>query len=170
MDMIDFLYKNYKENIHISLGMTNKIERDVILNYIQRLSLEDQQRTVIYHCTSGYPVPFEKLYLLEIQYLRNLSEQVMGEGDTSFEVGFSDHEQGIMADTIAYLLGATYIERHFVDNKTFAHSDACASITPTEMQELCKQLENIQLSAKEKPDFIDPIEQIQRNKLRLYSR
>ena len=79
--LLDYLLKNYKGDIHISLGMTSKKEREKL--YKKLIKWDD--RVVVYHCTSGYPVQFDDVYLNEIKELTKIFSRV----------GFSNHSLGI---------------------------------------------------------------------------
>jgi len=151
--LINFILNNYDKEVHISTGMTNKKEREDLYKQL----LPHKNRIVIYHCVSGYPVPFEKLYLKEIEIIKKIFPRV----------GFSNHGFGIAMEPAAYVLGASYFERHFVDDRTFSHSDSSASIEPQGMQKLCRDLKALEKALKEKPDEIINIEIEQRKKLRI---
>jgi len=155
--LIEYLYHNYNGQIHISLGMTTKQERIDLLNYLTNNQLK---RTVIYHCVSGYPVPFQKQYILEINNLIKIKNK-----NKPFEIGYSGHGYGIATDIAAYTLGATWVERHFIDDRTFRHTDASASLEPEGLRKLCRDLAAIQQTMQYKPNDIDNIELEQRQKL-----
>lgn len=152
-DLLNYLYKNYEGEIHISLGMTTKEERLKLRSFIYERGLD---RTVVYHCTSAYPCPFDRLYLNEIKWLKD-----------SFEhIGFSNHGYGIAADIAALTLGARYFERHFIDDRTFRHTDAAASLEADGLKKLCRDLKNVNNALSSKPIDLDQLEQEQRAKLR----
>lgn len=153
--LIQKLLDEYEGDIHISLGMSTKRERedlDQFLSYPANL----RNRVVIYHCTSEYPCPFEHLYLLEIENLKYFPAKALG---------FSNHGYGISADIVAYTLGVTWIERHFIDDRTFRHTDACLSLEPDGLRRLCRDLKNIQKSISYK-EGLSPEELEQKNKFR----
>ena len=159
-DLIDYLYDNYNGWVHISLGMTTQNERDKIINKVKNRK-DSPTRTVLYHCVSGYPVPFNQLYMLEIAKLYNESHD-----NWSFHVGFSDHGYGIAMEPPAYIMGARYFERHFIDDRIFPHTDASASLEMGGMQKVVRDLYALQIAYHEKPDDIAEIERVQRDKLR----
>jgi len=151
--IFDYLINNYKGPIHISLGMINKKEKEELCKKL----IKHKDKIVIYHCTSGYPVPFEQLYLNEIINLNKIFPNV----------GFSNHGFGIAAEIAALTLGAKYFERHFIDDRTFKHSDASASIEPQGLAKMIRDLKAIEKTLKYKPDELELIEIEQRNKLRI---
>lgn len=154
----DWLCENYPGEIHVSTGMTTLAEIEAIVeSYEERGRAQD---VVLYACTSGYPVPFEDLCLLEISRLKERF------GDRVKEIGFSGHHLGIAADIAAMTLGATTVERHFTLDRTWKGTDHAASLEPDGMRRLKRDLENVSkaLAYKEK-DILD-IEAVQRAKLK----
>lgn len=152
--LLEVLATEYTGDIHISTGMIFKGEKADLCTKISELNLKD--RVVLYHCTSEYPCPFDHLYLLEIDRLQWFPAK---------EIGFSNHGFGISADIVAYMLGARWIERHFIDDRTFRHNDASASLEPDGLRRLCRDLRAIQKTLKYKEKITDG-ELEQRNKLR----
>jgi len=57
----------YAGDLHVPLGMTTPEEVAQIVGVLREERALD--RTVLYACTSGYPVPFDQLCLLEIREL-----------------------------------------------------------------------------------------------------
>jgi sialic acid synthase len=154
-DLLDCIYENYTGMVHISTGMTTLDERT---NLILKAKDRDPnlERTIIYHCTSAYPCPFENLYLHEISWLREVCPNI----------GFSNHGYGIAADIAALALGARYFERHFIDDRIFPHTDAAASLEPGGMQKLSRDLQHICSALEVKPRELCSLEAEQRDKLR----
>ncbi len=159
--MLDLIFEKYKgtgkEDIHISLGMVTLEERSEIIRYAGDKGV-DQSRIVWYHCTSEYPCPFDRLYLNEIKTLKSLVPP-------GVSVGFSNHGRGIATDIAAYLLGATWIERHFVDDRTLRHTDAAASLEPDGMRRLIRDLEVVHKALRNKEKMSED-ELSQRRKLK----
>lgn len=155
IDLLMYLVSNYKGDIHISTGMSSHEEIRKLLSF----ALTWARRFVIYHCTSLYPCPFEKLHLLDIKRFNELKEY-------KFRIGFSNHGYGISADIAGYMLGAEYIERHFVDDRTIRHTDAAASLEPEGLRKLCRDLKNVQRALTFSPPEIDELEMVERQKLR----
>lgn len=156
-DLMQYVIDNYSGNIHISLGMVDNIRRKNIINFI--LSQKCLSRFVVYHCTSEYPCPFEHLYLKEISFLIDSLPK-------DISIGFSNHGYGIASDIAAYALGATWIERHFIDDRTIKHSDAAASLEPSGLLKLCRDLKNINKAMYNKVDITEE-ERRQSDKLRV---
>lgn len=157
-DMLEYLCKHYKGEIHISLGMTTHAEEKKIVSFVKRMGRAKD--TVLYSCTSGYPVPFEDLSLLEITRLKKTF------GKEVKEIGFSGHHNGIAADTAAYTLGAPIIERHFTLNRTWKGTDHAASLEPDGMRRLVRDLNAVHAALTYKKKEILDIEMVQRKKLK----
>lgn len=156
--MLNWLCDNYEGEIHLSLGMTTHEEEEKIVKLF-----EDKERNedlILYSCTSGYPVPFDDVCLLEIKRLQNkFSNRVK-------EIGFSGHHNGIAIDIAAYTLGATYIERHYTLNRTWKGTDHAASLEPEGIRRLKIDLDNTYSALTYKNVEILDIEQVQRDKLK----
>ncbi len=157
-DMLRFLCDSYGGDIHLSLGMTTRAEEAAIIALFEQAGR--MKSLVLYHATSGYPVPFEDLNLLEIVRLKErYSEQVAG-------IGFSGHHLGISADVIAYTLGAHWIERHFTLDRTWKGTDHAASLEPNGLRRVARDLHNAQKVLRSKTQEILDIEVPQREKMK----
>lgn len=154
--LIEVLASEYQGNIHISTGMISSGERLDLYAMLKEMDLGD--RLVMYHCTSEYPCPFEHLYLMDIERIK---------WSPAKNIGFSNHGYGIAADIVAYTLGVQWIERHFIDDRTFRHTDASASLEPDGLRRLCRDLKAIYKALKHKGSDITEEELNQRNKLRM---
>jgi len=157
-EMLAWLCENYSGEIHVSTGMTTKEEIVSLMDFF-----EERKRSkdlVIYNCTSGYPVPFKDVCLLEISRLKRKYENRVK------HIGFSGHHLGIAVDIAAYTLGANIIERHYTLDRTWKGTDHAASLEPAGLRKLKRDLLAVEdaLTFKEK-DVLD-IEQVQREKLK----
>lgn len=156
--MAGWLCDHFGGEIHVSLGMTATREvEEIVAFYAARGRAKD---VVLYHCTSGYPVPFEDCNLLEIPAL------VAAYGGTVKGVGFSGHHLGIAADVAALALGARWFERHFTLDRTLRGTDHAASLEPDGMRRLARDLRNVERALRRKPSDIIPIEEPQWKKLK----
>ena len=157
-EIYDFLVKNYKGEIHVSMGMTKKSEIDEIINFF--IDKNRAQDLVIYSCTSGYPVPFDDVCLLEI---KNLIDKYSGKVK---KIGFSGHHLGIAVDVAAMTLGAEIVESHFTLDRTWKGTDHAASLEPTGFKKLVRDLTNVSKTLNFKSKDILDIEEVQRRKLK----
>lgn len=156
--MLDWLCENYSGEIHLSFGMTTHQEEEAIIQLFERH--QRNQDLVIYSCTSGYPVPFEDVALLEISRIRDSYENRVK------KIGFSGHHLGIAVDIAAYTLGASVIERHYTLDRTWKGTDHAASLEPDGIRKLKRNLESVYKALTYKEQEILPIEQVQRDKLK----
>lgn len=157
-EMLDWLCSNYQGELHISTGMTTKEETEQLVQFF--VDRNRNQDLVIYNCTSGYPVPFEDVCLLDINWL------IQKFGHLVKHIGFSGHHLGIAVDIAAYTLGANIIERHFTLDRTWKGTDHAASLEPEGLRKLCRDLGAVHLALQYKSQDILPIEQVQRDKLK----
>jgi len=157
-ELLELLCAEFGGIIHLSLGMTTRAEEErIVALFRERGRLAD---LVLYACTSGYPVPFEDVCLLEVQRLREAY------GADVHAVGFSGHHLGIAADVAALALGAQYVERHFTLDRTSKGTDHAASLEPDGMRKLARDLRNVAKALTYKPSDVLPIEETQREKLK----
>ena len=156
--LLDYLCDNYDGEIHISLGMTDQVEEDLIFRFFQLRN--KNKKLVLYSCTSGYPVPFEDICLLEIKRLKSKFYNKVK------KIGFSGHHLGIAVDPVSIALGASVIERHFTLDRTWKGTDHAASLEPDGMRKLVRDIRNVEKALSYKEKQILDIEQIQRNKLK----
>ncbi len=157
-EMLSWLCENYGGEIHVSLGMTERKEEEKLIHLFEEK--KRNQDLVLYSCTSGYPVPFEDVCLLEISRL------VESYGTIVKEIGFSGHHNGIAVDIAAYTLGASIIERHYTLNRTWKGTDHAASLEPDGVRRLKRNLLSTYAALTSKSQEVLPIEQVQRDKLK----
>lgn len=157
--MMAYLRDNYKGDIHVSTGMTTKDEIEDIVAFFEETN-DAKDRLVVYNCTSGYPVPFKDICLLEISTLQDKY------GSRVKSIGFSGHHLGIAVDVAAYTLGAEWIERHFTKDRTWKGTDHAASLEVAGMQKLIRDLKHTHEALTFKQSEILEIEQVQRDKLK----
>lgn len=160
--MLEWLCDNYKGEIHLSFGMTTHEEEEKIVSLFENKGRN--MDLVIYSCTSGYPVPFEDVCLLEIARLREKF------GNRVKEIGFSGHHAGIAIDIAAYTLGASTIERHYTLNRTWKGTDHAASLEKDGVRRLKRDLNSTYESLTYKKEEILDIEKVQRDKLKYRER
>jgi N-acetylneuraminate synthase len=156
--LLEYLCENFGGEIHLSLGMTTKEEEERIISFFE--SKKRNQDLVIYSCTSGYPVPFENICLLELTRLRkDYASRVKA-------IGFSGHHLGIAVDSAAVALGAEWIERHFTLDRTWKGTDHAASLEPDGLRKVCRDCRNVFKALQYKNNDILDIEKVQRDKLK----
>lgn len=160
--MLEWLCDNYQGEIHVSLGMTTHEEEDRLM---QLFEAKGRNRDlVLYICTSGYPVPFENVCLLEITRVREKY------GDRVKQIGFSGHHLGIAVDIAAYTLGASIIERHYTLDRTWKGTDHAASLEPEGVRKLKRDLMATYEALRYKDSEVLELEAVQREKLKYRKR
>jgi len=157
--MLQVLRDEFTGQVQLSIGMTSRDEVEEIVKFFEETD-QAKSRLLIYSCTSGYPVPFEDISLLEINWLYENYEHRVN------EIGFSGHHLGIAVDMAAYTLGARWIERHFTKDITWKGTDHGASLQTDGLRRLVRDLEAVYKALHFKSDEILPIEQVQRDKLK----
>lgn len=157
-EMLYWLCDNYHGEIHVSLGMTTREEEEKLIQLFEEKGRN--QDVVLYVCTSGYPVSFDDLCLLEIKRIREMYENRVK------EIAFSGHHLGIAVDIAAYTLGASTIERHYTLDRTGKGTDHAASLEPEGVRKLKRDLYATYKALTYKSQEILPIEQAQRDKLK----
>ena len=157
-EMLEYLCKNYRRELLMSLGMTTHKEEEEIVNFF--INQRRNNDLVLYACTSGYPVPHEDVCLLEI---KRLQEKFSG---SIKAIGFSGHHRGIAIDMAAFILGAQYIERHFTLDRTWKGTDHAASLEPDGLRRVARDIKAVAKALTYKKKEILDIEEIQRKKLK----
>merc|ERR1711972_277898 len=159
-EMQRVLRDEYTGEVHISTGMTTKEEIEKIVTFWEAGKGDARNRVVLYNCTSGYPVPFEDVCLLDIRILQaKYAHRVKA-------IGFSGHHLGISIDIAAYALGAQWVERHFTKDRTWKGTDHAASLEPAGLSKLCRDLQATHTALSFKQTDILDIEKAQRAKLK----
>lgn len=161
-EMLQWLCDNYGGEIQLSLGMTTHQEEEDIINLFVKNGRNKD--LIIYDCTSGYPVPYEDVCLLE---LKRIKEKY---GNIVKQIGFSGHHLGHAIDIAAYTLGAEVIERHYTMDRTWKGTDHAASLEPDDFRLLVKNLNDTYKALTYKNAEVLPIEQVQRDKLKYRKR
>lgn len=150
LDLIRGAYSHTDALLHISCGMMTAAERQALYESIIL------DRTITYQCTSGYPVPFGEVYLLEIESLPTRLK------------GYSGHHVGTGIDLAAYARGASYIERHFTQDRTLKGTDNAFSLEPPELAQLVHDLHRVHACMNQRPPgvHLTPVEESTREKLK----
>ncbi len=157
-EMLEWLCDNYDGEIQLSFGMTSHAEEEQIVQLFEKNGRVKD--LVLFNCTSGYPVPFKDVSLLEINRMREAYEGRVK------AIGFSGHHLGIAVDVAAYTLGASVIERHYTLDRTWKGTDHASSLEPDGIWQLVRNLSSVHDALTYKPSEILPIEQVQRDKLK----
>ncbi|HEV2468984.1 MAG TPA: N-acetylneuraminate synthase family protein [Candidatus Sulfotelmatobacter sp.] len=108
----------------LSTGMNDLASISLAVEILRRYSVP----FALFHCTSMYPTPYEKVRLGAITDLeRTFPDAVLG---------LSDHSLGNYTCYAAIPLGASIVEKHFTASKGWPGPDIEISIDPNELQQL----------------------------------
>lgn len=118
------------KSVIISTGMAEYEDIDLAL---KTLNL-DTNKVVILQCTSEYPCPPKNCNLNVITTFKEKYQNV---------IGLSDHSDGILAATIASLLGASIIEKHITLDRCMKGTDHPGSFEFVGLQKLQKYIKTI---------------------------
>ncbi|MBC98976.1 MAG: pseudaminic acid synthase [Halobacteriovoraceae bacterium] len=123
--LIEYIAKQGKPII-ISTGMANIEEIEQAVNTIKKYN----DQLVVLHCVSSYPTPPEEMNLRTIV---DISER--------FNVisGLSDHTLGTTTAVVGVSLGASVIEKHFIESREDKGPDSAFSLEPYELKKLVKE-------------------------------
>ena len=92
-------------------------------------------RICLLHCTAGYPTDYPDLNLRAVTTLKNEFPDAI--------IGYSGHDNGILAAVIAYMLGATVIEKHFTLNHSWKGTDHKFSLEPEGLRKQVRDLKRV---------------------------
>jgi N-acetylneuraminate synthase len=138
--------------IILSTGMSTIDQIDVAVDVL------GVENLVLLHATSTYPMPAEEANLRMMTTLRGRFPGV--------PVGYSGHEPGLQISLAAAALGATALERHITLDRTMWGSDHAASLEPTGLQHLVRDIRIIESALGDGIKRIMPGEEAPMAKLR----
>ena len=138
--------------IILSTGMSTIDQIDVAVDVL------GVENLVLLHATSTYPMPAEEANLRMMTTLRGRFPGV--------PVGYSGHEPGLQISLAAAALGATAIERHITLDRTMWGSDHAASLEPSGLRHLVRDIRIIETALGDGVKRIMPGEEAPMAKLR----
>ena len=117
------------------------------------------KKLMILHCTASYPAEISDMNLNIIKELKKKYPKNI--------IGLSDHENGIDAASVAFMLGAKVFEKHFTLNRSWKGTDQSFSLEPNGLRKLCRNLNRIpkMLGSKNKKFLLSekkPIEKMRK--------
>lgn len=115
------------KQIILSTGMSTVEEVTFAINILKE---SKNTKFTILHCNTQYPTEPVDMNLRAMNRLQELVPE--------WDVGLSDHSEGIVASLVAVGMGARFIEKHFTLDKKLPGPDHKASVTYEELQQLCK--------------------------------
>jgi len=131
LDIIGYM-ANKNKPIILSTGMSSYAEVKIAIDLFNKNFPKD---ITVLHCISNYPVPSNDVNLSVMLKLKELF---------GYDVGFSDHTEGIISSITAVAMGARIIEKHVTFDKGMTGPDHKASSTIEEFNELVKSIREIE--------------------------
>jgi N-acetylneuraminate synthase/sialic acid synthase len=120
-----------KKVIFLSTGGGDYNDIDRAVKNISRIN----KKICIMHCTASYPAELRDMNLNIITQLKKKY--------TNYVIGLSDHENGIDAAPIAFILGARVFEKHFTLDRSWKGTDHSFSLEPEGLRKLVRNLNRI---------------------------
>jgi N-acetylneuraminate synthase/sialic acid synthase len=122
-----------KKPIFLSTGGGNFVDIDRAVKNISKIN----KKLSILHCTAAYPVELKDMHLNVIKVLKKKYP--------NNSIGLSDHENGIDAAPLGYMLGARIFEKHFTLDRSWKGTDHAFSLEPEGLRKLIRNLRRIPL-------------------------
>lgn len=129
LDLLTLIAKERKPAL-ISTGMCSYKDIRKAVNIFKK----NKCKFILLHCVSTYPCNDKDLNLSMIEKLKK---------DFKCEVGYSGHERSVSPTITAYLLGASYIERHITLDRAMWGTDQAASLSEAGIKTLTEIIAKI---------------------------
>lgn len=138
--------------IILSTGMSTMEQID------RAIGILGTENLVLMHATSTYPMEPDEANL---RMIRVLSDRYPG-----VPVGYSGHERGLQISLAAVAMGAQAVERHITLDRTMWGSDHAASLEPTGLKNLVRDIRIIESAFGDGVKRVFPGEEAPMAKLR----
>ena len=138
--------------IILSTGMSTMAQID------RAIEVLGTEKLVLMHATSTYPMEPDEANLRMIR--------VLGERFPGSPVGYSGHERGLQISLAAVAMGAVAVERHITLDRTMWGSDHAASLEPTGLEHLVRDIRIIESAVGDGVKRVFPGEEAPMAKLR----
>jgi sialic acid synthase len=144
LELLDYIARKGRPMI-VSTGMSTLDEVDAAVECILRRT----DQLILLQCTSAYPSEFGDINLRVMETYRTRYGVL---------VGYSGHERGIAVTAAAATLGACVVERHFTRDRTLPGPDHAASLEPTGLEKLVRDIRHIETALGSAEKLIAPAE------------
>jgi len=124
----------FNKPIFLSTGASNIDEIRMAYNNV----LKYHDKLCLLHCVCMYPADYETLNLNFVKTLKDEFPEVV--------IGYSGHDNGILAAVISYMLGARVIEKHFTLNHASKGTDHKFSLEPIGLKKQIRDLERVKVA------------------------
>ncbi|TYB53195.1 NTP transferase domain-containing protein [Nonomuraea sp. PA05] len=135
----------------LSTGMSTLSEIDAAVEIL------GTDKLIMMHATSTYPLPPEEANLRTITTLKERY---------GVPVGYSGHERGLQISLAAVTLGAVTVERHITLDRTMWGSDHAASLEPSGLEHLVRDIRIIEQAMGDGVKRVFPGEEAPKARLR----
>lgn len=131
--LLEYIAK-LKKPMFVSTGAATleevKIAYDKILKHNNQLCL--------LHCMAQYPVEYQNLNLKIIEVFKKEFPEAI--------IGYSCHDNGVLAPVIAYMMGAIVVEKHFTLNRAWKGTDHKFSLEPEGLRKQVRDLNRVSMA------------------------
>jgi len=135
---------SFKKPVIISTGMNNLKSIKKAINILKK----NKVKYAILHTTNLYPTPHNLVRLNALNEIKENFPRVV--------YGLSDHTGDNYSSFAAVALGASIIEKHFIDKSSRKGPDITASVNSNQMKDLLRGVKLIHFS---KPGGIKPVKE-----------
>ena len=126
-----FLTKVFSTGLPVILSSGINSNRESRRNVIRIYESSPCQDLTLLHCNNAYPTPVEDTNLLTIPKIKE---------ELNIKVGLSDHTESTLTPSLAVMLGAEVIEKHFTLDKKMPGPDHPFALEPHELKEMVKNI------------------------------
>jgi len=131
--LLEYMSKKGKP-MFVSTGAASLEEIHIAYNVISKYN----DKVCLMHCTAGYPTEYHDLNLKVIETLKKEFPNII--------IGYSGHDNGVLAPVIAYMLGATVIEKHFTLGHAMKGTDHKFSLEPPGLLKQVRDLRRVDIA------------------------
>lgn len=128
--LIEYVAKLNKP-LFISTGASTLEEIRIAYNTV----LKHHDKLCFLHTVCSYPAEYNDLNLRFIETLKREFPKVI--------IGYSGHDNGILASVISYMLGGVVIEKHFTMNHSWKGTDHKFSLEPEGLRKQIRDLRRL---------------------------
>lgn len=132
-----------EKEIILSTGMSTMDEIAAAVDILQQ---SKNTKFTILHCNTEYPTQDSDMNLKALNVLKKQFPM--------WNIGLSDHSEGIVAAVTAVSMGVQFIEKHFTLDKNLPGPDHKASIVPDELKDLCVNVHRAEVMLGKEMKFI----------------
>jgi len=133
--------------IYLSTGMSTlediKLAVKTLDSDEKRTKEEDKNKLYILHCVSQYPMDVQFANLPMINKLKEIFP--------NYEIGWSDHQNGISLASAATALGVSVIEKHFTLDRVMEGFDHAMSLEPLGLKKCIRDVRIVERAMKYYP-------------------